>query len=270
MYRILAILLVCLSGFAAQAQDTNLKRLDTGDEGRDWAAVGLLDVAGRGFCTGTLIAPDVVLTAAHCLYDKESGEPVNLQNVQFLAGWRNGRASAYRWVRRASVHPDFRFIGGTVAERVSTDIALLELHHPILKSEVVPFTTDRRIHRGQTVGLVSYARNRSDAPSFQEVCRVLSQYDGLLMMSCDIDLGASGAPVFSFESGEARVVSVISAMTEYEGQRVALGMHLEKPLRVTMERFEAGDSFAMRYRKELFSDGTRRNTGAKFEKAASE
>jgi hypothetical protein len=86
-------------------------------------------------------------------------------------------------------------------------------------------------------------------------------------MSCDIDLGASGAPVFSFENGDARVVSVISAMTDMDGQRVALGVQLEKPLRVTMERFEAGESFTTRQRQDMFSDGASRNTGAKFERA---
>ena len=32
-----------------------------------WSAIGQLTVAGGGACSGTLIAPDVVLTAAHCL-----------------------------------------------------------------------------------------------------------------------------------------------------------------------------------------------------------
>jgi hypothetical protein len=80
----------------AIAQETALKRLDTGDDGRGWEAVGRLELAGRGFCTGALIAPDLVLTAAHCLYDSNTGARLDHEKIEFLAGWRNGRASAYR------------------------------------------------------------------------------------------------------------------------------------------------------------------------------
>ena len=45
---------------AAFAQDARLRRLNTGDDGRAWQAVGRLDIGGTGFCTGALIAPNLV------------------------------------------------------------------------------------------------------------------------------------------------------------------------------------------------------------------
>ena len=69
--------LLCLALLVqpALAGDGNLRPLDTGVVAGRWAAVGRIDLGSKGFCSGTLIAPDVVLTAAHCLYDKATGEP---------------------------------------------------------------------------------------------------------------------------------------------------------------------------------------------------
>ncbi len=260
---ILALTMV-LAMTAAQAQQGALKRLDTGDDGRGWEAVGRLDMDGHGFCTGTLIAPDLVLTAAHCLFDKTSGQRIDQSQIEFLAGWRNGRASAYRWVRRAVVHPDYDYDQAVAADRVSNDVALLELHHPIRKSGVVPFETDRRPRKGQRIGVVSYARGRSDAPSLQEVCNVEARQQGVLVMSCDVDFGASGAPIFSFDGGVPRIVSVVSAMAEVGGRKVSLGTMLEQPLQVLRAALDAGEGGQQVGTARMLGVNTQRSTGAKF------
>ncbi|QIE46537.1 trypsin-like serine protease [Pseudohalocynthiibacter aestuariivivens] len=248
------------------AQQTQLQRLDTGDDGRAWEAVGRLDLAGRGFCTGTLIAPDLVLTAAHCLFDKATGKRIDQNKIEFLAGWRNGRASAYRWIRRAVVHPSYIFDQQIAADRVRNDVALLELHHPIRNGRVEPFETDRRPIKGQRIGVVSYARGRSEAPSLQEVCDVIARQQGVLVMSCDVTYGASGAPIFSFESGTPRVVSVVSAMAEVNGRKVSLGTQLEEPLAVLRAALDAGEGVQQSDAPQMNIVGVRRTTGAKFAK----
>ena len=232
MLRLSLFLLCAMLGAAAHAQAVHLQRLDIGDTARPWQAVGRLDLAGRGFCTGTLVARDLVVTAAHCLYDRETGARLDPARIAFRAGLRDGRAIADRIVARAVAHPDYAYHAGATARRVRNDVALLKLDRPVDTPHLRLFATGDHPRMGETIGLVSYARGRSEAPSLQNACAVLARQQGMLVMSCDVDFGSSGAPVFSFAGGQPRMVSVISAMAEVEGRKVSLGTPLTGPLRV--------------------------------------
>lgn len=261
--RLVAILFLLMLS-PAHAEGPTIRSLQTGDDGKGWQAVGRIELGERGFCTGALIAEDLVLTAAHCLFDKVTGARIGEGELRFLAGWRNGRAEAYRAVAQALVHPGYQFDVAEELGNVGVDVALLRLDQPIRLPQVTPFATDPAPMMGEEVGIVSYAMDRSEAPSLQEVCEIMAQRSNLMVLSCAVEFGASGAPVFAMRDGEVRIVSVISAKAQVQGEAVSLAVPLSEPLAVLKAELAAGAPRAASGARVLSGGGG----GAKFLKVA--
>ena len=226
----------------ALAGDGNLRPLETGVVAGRWAAVGRIDLGSNGFCSGTLIAPDVVLTAAHCLYDKVTGEPYRPSDLTFLAGWRDGRAEASRAGTMVLAHPDYRpdpdRDGEVPIIESSNDLGLIKLAQPILLPSITPAPTGSFPSRGDRVEIVSYARDRSEAASMQDACSVLVTQGRLAVLDCMSDFGASGAPVFRATAHGSEVVSVISAKSEMDGKPVTIAVPVEGVLTNLMAQLD--------------------------------
>jgi len=227
-----AALFGCFAGTAVaqmQAGDTGLESLQTGDAVRGWEAVGRIDFGTDSFCTGTLIDPNTVVTAAHCLFDDDLN-PFSARVIEFRAGLRNGRPEATRRVTQVAIHPSYDPTQKNYSQQVRHDVAMLRLSQPIRNPGIVPLAFSGTRSNDPTVGVVSYAQDRAEAPSLQERCTVLAAENGMLVTSCSVNFGASGAPIFRFENGTPYLVSVVSAMAELEGQKVSLGADLAQPI----------------------------------------
>lgn len=229
---IIWLLLVFLCG-AANA-GSGLIRLTDRDDLFGWEAVGRIEIGSNGYCTGVLIAPRLVLTAAHCIYSRQ-GDLVDATDLTFRAGLRDGTSIAERTVARAVAHPGYEPGRGYGADNIRHDAALLELGEPIPSALANPFVLHQGGSDGQRVSVVSYGQGRDEALSWQRDCGQLWHGKGLIAFDCDITYGSSGAPVFVRDGSRTRILTLVSGGNMNDGTPVAYGMKLP-PLVAELKR----------------------------------
>lgn len=224
----LGALLILISGpvRAAPLELLELRRMLTVEEHAAWRGVGRVNIASykeRGMCTGTLIAEDLVLTAAHCVVSHRTRRAYPPSSVHFVAGWRMGQMVASSKAKSIAVHPSYR-LPSTRLSSVSArgvDLALIRLRRPIPAELAPPFGIGPPALLRRPLTLISYRRDRAHALTRQEGCNLMTARAGLLELGCDVTFGASGSPLFAETEVGPRVVAVISAKGERRAQSVA-------------------------------------------------
>lgn len=175
------------------------------------AAIGWLGhdgpAAGLANCTGVLIAPDVVVTADHCLIDPASGAPAPARSLTFIAGLDGTASAATRRGRAIALAP-----GAAPASPTGYAPALLLLDSPVAADLAQPLPIAAgALSLGAATVTVGYPRQAQDRPVVQHGCLVMLTNPPAIGLNCDAVSGFSGGAVLKLEDGAWTLAAIIVA-----------------------------------------------------------
>jgi protease YdgD len=167
-------------------------------EAPPWRALGRVQLEVGGRCTGALIGPRLVLTAAHCLVAPRSRALVQPGTIHVLLGYDRGTARGHARATAYRIGPGFDPAKGGPA---AADWAILTLDAPLgTPDRILPLLAAPPPPRTPLM-LGGYQQDRPEVILADPACHVLGLSangpGGMLLHDCAGTRGSSGAPVLA-------------------------------------------------------------------------
>ena len=160
------------------------------------------------------VAPQEVLTAAHCLWNRRVGGWLPPASLHFLAGYRQGDYLAHRRVRAIRIAAGMDMDARGHPRHLADDWAILTLDQPVSTDDrlrPVPLADDlstRAIAVGYALTRAGYSQDRAHLLMLA-TCHAQGHAGAhLLLHDCDATFGDSGSPIMIDTPAGWRVAAI--------------------------------------------------------------
>ena len=195
-----ALALAALLPAAAHAGD---RRTQVDPNEPPWNAVAKVQTNTGARCTGVLIAPAVVLTAAHCLYHRLTGRLLRPVSLHVLFGYERAGYRWHRLVTRVTVGAGF---DGGKPRAQTADWARLDLAEPVPVAPLPMF--EGAVMAGMPVVLGGYNQDRAQLLLADTACHVRQAGAAFVAHDCAGTRGTSGGPLLARQDARWAVVGI--------------------------------------------------------------